>query len=69
MNKWIRLGLVVVASVILLKFSFGILGWAMKLISVLFPIALLAGAGLVIYGIVRGSRKSLGSGYRGYLDE
>lgn len=70
MNSWVRLGLVVILGVFLLRFVFGILAGAMTLIKFLFPIALVAGAGLVLYGLVKGaSRRSLGGGHRGYLDD
>jgi hypothetical protein len=70
MNSWVRLGLVVILGVFLLRFAFGVLAGAMTLVKVLFPLALVAGAGLVLYGLVRGAgRRSLGNGHRGYLDD
>lgn len=70
MNSWVRLGLVVILGVFLLRFAFGVLTGAMALIKVLFPVVLVVGAGLVVYGLIKGTgRRSLDKGHRGYLDD
>lgn len=53
MNKWIRIGIAILLLVILLRVGFAILGLAMRLVSLFFPILILIGAGFVVYGIIR----------------
>ncbi|GBC93363.1 hypothetical protein HRbin15_01854 [bacterium HR15] len=53
MNRYVRLGLLILLTVLLLRFAFGVLALAMRLVSLLFPLLMLVGAGLVVYGLVR----------------
>ncbi len=53
MNKWVRLGIAILLGVILLKVGFAILGLAMRLVAMLFPLLILVGSGLVVYGLIR----------------
>lgn len=69
MNQWVRIGLVVLLVVFGLRFAFGLFKIAMALVSTLFPLAILAGVGLIVYGLIWGNRKSLRSGHRGYLED
>ncbi|MFQ3611544.1 MAG: hypothetical protein SNJ72_08635 [Fimbriimonadales bacterium] len=53
MNRWVRIGVAILIGVLLLRFSFVVLGLAMRLVSLLFPLLMLIGAGFVVYGIYR----------------
>jgi Flp pilus assembly protein TadB len=53
MNRYVRLGLFILLAVLLLRVAFGVLSLAMRLVAMLFPLLMLVGAGLVVYGIVR----------------
>lgn len=53
MNRYVRLGLLILLGVLLLRVAFGVLSLAMRLVSLLFPLLMLVGAGLVIYGLIR----------------
>ncbi len=53
MNRWVRTGVAILIGVLLLRFSFVVLGLAMRLVSLLFPLLMLMGAGFVVYGIYR----------------
>ncbi len=53
MNRWVRIGVAILIGVLLLRFSFVVLGVAMRLVSLLFPLLMLIGAGFVVYGIYR----------------
>ncbi len=53
MNRYVRIGLLILLGVLLLRVAFGVLSLAMRLVSLLFPLLMLVGAGLVVYGLVR----------------
>jgi len=53
MNRYVRLGLLILLTVLLLRVAFGVLSLAMRLVAMLFPLLMLVGAGLVVYGLVR----------------
>ncbi|MCS7066644.1 MAG: hypothetical protein NZL85_10300 [Fimbriimonadales bacterium] len=53
MNRYVRLGLLILLGVLLLRVAFSVLSLAMRLVSLLFPLLMLLGAGLVVYGLIR----------------
>ncbi len=53
MNRYVRLGILILLGVLLLRVAFGVLSLAMRLVSLLFPLLMLVGAGLIVYGIIR----------------
>lgn len=53
MNQWVRLGLAVLIVVLLLATGFRILLLAIGLVRLFFPLLILVGAGLIVYGLVR----------------
>jgi len=53
MNRYVRLGLLILLGVLLLRVAFSLLSLAMRLVSLLFPLLMLVGAGLVVYGLIR----------------
>jgi len=62
MSGSIKLGLIIIVSVLVIGFAAGLIR---TLVGAILPIALVAGVGLIIYGLV--SRKALGTGRRRYL--
>jgi threonine/homoserine/homoserine lactone efflux protein len=57
MNRYVRLGILILLGVLLLRVAFGVLALAMRLVSLLFPLLMLVGAGLIVYGIIRHFRR------------
>lgn len=53
MNRYVRLGLLILLGVLLLRVAFGVLSLTMRLVAMLFPLLMLVGAGLVVYGLIR----------------
>ncbi len=53
MNRYVRLGLLILLAVVLLQVAFRVLAIAMRLVAMLFPLLLLVGAGLIVYGLIR----------------
>jgi len=53
MNRYVRLGILILLGVLLLRVAFGVLSLTMRLVSLLFPLLILVGAGLIVYGIIR----------------
>jgi len=62
MSGSIKLGLILIAAVLAIGVVVKVVG---SLIGLILPIAIFAGIGLIIYGLV--SRKSLGTSRRRYL--
>ncbi|CUU10009.1 MAG: hypothetical protein N2045_13200 [Fimbriimonadales bacterium] len=53
MNQWVRLGLAVLIVVLLLSVGLRILSVAIALVRFFFPLLVLVGAGLILYGLIR----------------
>jgi|FaiFalFF_MnMetaG_3_1042247.scaffolds.fasta_scaffold00715_2 hypothetical protein len=68
MNRYVRLGILILLGVLLLRVAFGVLSLAMRVVSLLFPLLMLVGAGLVVYGIIRHYRRQR-VGARAFWDE
>lgn len=66
MNQWVRLGLAVLIVVLVLNIGFRILGAAMGLVRLFFPLLMLVGAVLIVYGLVRHLRTRALRGRNGY---
>lgn len=62
MSGSIKLGLIIIAAVLTIGLVVRVVG---SLLGLIVPIAIVAGVGLIVYGLV--SRKSLGPGRRRYL--
>jgi len=62
MSGSVKLGLIIIAAVLTLGFVGGLIR---SLVAFIMPLAILAGIGLIAYGLV--SRKALGAGRRRYL--
>jgi hypothetical protein len=62
MSGSVKLGLIIIVAVLSLGWVLGIIK---SLVAFIMPLALLAGIGLVAYGLI--SRKALGQGRRRYL--
>jgi hypothetical protein len=68
MNRYVRLGILILLGVLLLRVTFGVLSLAMRVVSLLFPLLMLVGAGLVVYGMIRHYRRQR-VGARAFWDE
>ncbi len=62
MSGSVKLGLIIIASVLGLGFALGVIR---SLIAFIMPLAIIAGIALIAYGLV--SRKALGTSRRRYL--
>lgn len=68
MNRWVRIGLVILAAVILLQVGLGVLVLGLRLISAFFPLLMLIGAGFILYGLIQHWRRRLKRRERVYHD-
>ncbi len=62
MSGSLKLGLIIIATVLGLRFAWHFIG---SLVAFLTPIAIIAGIGLILYGVA--GRKALGGSRRRYL--
>lgn len=62
MSGSIRLGLIIIASVVAVGLVMKLVGWV---IGIIVPVAIVAGIGLLLYGVF--NRKALGGGNRRIL--
>ncbi|MFN4032011.1 MAG: hypothetical protein ACK4ME_00055 [Fimbriimonadales bacterium] len=53
MNRWVRLGIAILALAILARVGLGVFTVGLRVLLALFPIVVLVGAGFVVYGLYR----------------
>jgi len=68
MNRWVRIGLIILAMVILLQVGLGVLVLGLRLISAFFPLLMLIGVGLILYGLIQHWRHRLKRREHAYHD-
>lgn len=59
MNRWVRLGVVILLLAILLRVGLAIFVVGLRVVLALFPLLILVGAGFVVYGLYRHWRRAL----------
>ncbi len=57
MNRWVRIGLAILALAILARVGLAIFALGLRVLLALFPLVILVGAGFVVYGLYRHWRR------------
>lgn len=53
MNRWVRIGLAILALAILARFGLTIFALGLRVALAIFPLVMLVGAGFIVYGLYR----------------
>jgi len=68
MNRWVRIGLVILALAILARVGLAIFTLGLRVVLALFPLVILVGAGFIVYGLYRHWRRRAALREREYYD-
>ncbi|GIV06887.1 MAG: hypothetical protein KatS3mg017_0089 [Fimbriimonadales bacterium] len=68
MNRWVRIGLVILALAILARVGLAIFALGLRVVFAFFPLVILVGAGFVVYGLYRHWRRRAALYQREYYD-
>lgn len=68
MNRWVRLGIAIIAVAILAKVGLHIFALGLRVAFMLYPLLILIGAGFVLYGLYRHWRRRIAQREKAYYD-
>jgi|GEM_PF-810702 len=68
MNRWVRIGLAILALAILARVGLSIFTLGLRVVLALFPLVILVGAGFIVYGLYRHWKRRASLREREYYD-
>lgn len=68
MNRWVRIGLAILALAILARFGLAVFALGLRVVLAIFPLVMLVGAGFIVYGLYRHWKRRAALRQREYYD-
>lgn len=68
MNRWVRIGLAILALAILARVGLSIFTLGLRVVLAIFPLVMLVGAGFIVYGLYRHWKRRSALRKREYYD-